>query len=77
MDIALDKIELVKKILNTSDGEVIQHIKAAFDSSANDWYENLPEKIKQSVAIGLKQSAMGETIPHAEVMKKYAKWLGK
>ncbi len=71
MDIALEKIELVKKILNTSDSEVILHVKAAFESSTNDWYENLPEKVKQSIAIGLSQSSKGETIPHAEVMKKY------
>ena len=77
MDIALEKIELATKILNTSDSEVIQHIKAAFESSTDDWYDLLPEKIKESISIGLRQSAQGETIPHAEVMKKYEKWLGK
>jgi hypothetical protein len=68
---------VARKILNTSDSEVIQHIKAAFESSTDDWYDHLPGKIKQSVAIGLSQSANGETIPHAEVMKKYKKLLGK
>jgi len=77
MDIASEKIELVKKILNTTDDEVINHIKAAFDSSADDWYENLPEQIKLSVAKGLRQSAKGQTISHSEVMKKHEKWLGK
>ena len=68
MSIELEKIELAKRILNTNDTEVIQHIKAAFESSTDDWYDLLAEKIKHSIAFGLNQAANGETNDLAEAM---------
>ena len=77
MDLAATKLELAKRLLNTNDKNIINYLKAIFDTRTQDWFDTLPEEIKASVERGLKQSAKGETIPHAEMKKKYAKWLKK
>lgn len=76
MSITATKLELAKQLLNTNDKSIINYIKAIFETQSN-WYEELPEEIKVSVQRGLKESEKGETVPHAQVMKKYSKWLKK
>ncbi|MGP8214394.1 MAG: hypothetical protein ACLQQ4_02395 [Bacteroidia bacterium] len=77
MDIAAIKIELASKLLNTKDKELINYIKAIFSTQPEEWWDELPAPIKESVTRGLKQAEKGETIPHEQVMKKYKKWLKK
>jgi predicted transcriptional regulator len=77
MDIALEKIDLASKILAIQDVEMINHIKAALESGSDNWYDELPDEIKDSITKGLSQSARGETLPHAEVMKRFEKWSKK
>lgn len=77
MSIASLKVDLVKKILETQNTAVINHIKAVFDNDSSDWYEELPSKIKKSLDKGLIESANGEGRSHAAVMKTYSKWLKK
>ncbi|MEP7171701.1 MAG: hypothetical protein ABI855_20175 [Bacteroidota bacterium] len=77
MNIAATKLELAKRLLNTNDKNIINYLKAIFDTQANNWWEELPEEIKTSIEKGLKQSSKGTTIPHAEMQKQYRKWLKK
>jgi hypothetical protein len=77
MNIASTKIDLAKKLLATNDKDLINYIKAIFSTQSEDWWETLPEEIKNSVNKGLKQAESGHTIPHSQVMKKYKKWLKK
>ena len=42
-----------------------------------NWSKELPDEINLSVEHGLKQSAKGKTVPHAEMQKRYQKWLKK
>jgi len=41
----------------------------------NDFWNDLPEHLKAGIGRGRKQVAEGKLTPHAEVMKKYAKYL--
>ena len=41
----------------------------------NDFWEELPLNIQESVVRGMKQAGSGETKSHSEVMKNYEKWL--
>ncbi len=77
MNIAVTKLELAKRLLDTNDKAIINHIKAIFSTQSEDWWEELPTDIKASVTRGLKQSENGQTIPHNQVMKNYKKWLKK
>ena len=71
------KLELAKRLLHTNDKNIINYLKAIFDTQEHKWWEELPDEIKSSVEKALKQSAKGETIPHAEMQKHYRKWLKK
>jgi len=77
MNISTTKIELVKQLLNTSDKDIINHIKAVLTVNSNSWFEELPNEIKISVTKGLNDSANGRTISHEEAMKPFKKWIKK
>lgn len=77
MNIALTKLELAKKLLDTNDKDIINHIKAVFSTRTENWWKELPDEIKFSLEKSIKQADSGQTIPHKEVMKRYKKWLKK
>ncbi len=72
------KFELVEKIIHTNNKDIINHIRAIFDTQQEDaWFENLPEDVKLSVEQGIKEADNGEGKPHTVVMKDLKKWLKK
>ena len=77
MNVNSVKLELAKRLLNTNDKNIINYLKAIFDTQDDNWWAELPDEIKMSVEKGLRQSERGETVSHAEARKKYRKWLGK
>jgi len=77
MSISTIKIELVKQLLSTTDKNIINHIKAVLSVNSNNWFEELPDKIKSSVTRGLNDSVDGKTISHEEAMKHFKKWVKK
>jgi hypothetical protein len=77
MNIAATKLELAKRLLNTEDKDIINYIKAIFETREENWWETLPDSVKHSIEKSLEEVRKGQTIPHAEVRKKYEKWLKK
>lgn len=78
MSISTIKLDLAKKIIDTEDKGIINHIKAVFDTHPNEnWFENLPDDVKASVEQGIKEADKGEGSPHSVVMKRVKKWLKK
>ena len=77
MNIASTKLELAKHLLNTEDVGIINHIKAVFSVQNNNWWETLPDEIKNSVNRALKQSEKGMSVPHQRIKESYSKWLKK
>jgi hypothetical protein len=77
MNIASTKLELVKRLLETDDKDVIKYIKAIFDSHEENWLEELPDEVKASIERGLDDAKKGKVKPHSEFRKKYQKWLKK
>ena len=51
-------------------------LEADKEEEVDEW-DNLPEKVQQGILRAEKQLKEGIRIPHAEVMKKYRKWLKK
>ncbi len=43
----------------------------------DDWWNDLPKDVQNSVLKAEKELRNGKGIPHVEVMKKYSKWLTK
>jgi hypothetical protein len=77
MSLATTKLELVQRLLATKDKDVINYIKALFDSHEGSWFDELPDEVQKSVQKGLADAEKGKVVPHAEVKKKYQKWLKK
>ena len=41
----------------------------------NDWWDTMPDKVMADMEAALIESEKGEVIPHAEIQKRYKKWL--
>jgi hypothetical protein len=77
MNIAATKIEIAKQIFNTNNKNLISYIKTLFETQDTDLWDELPDSVKKSAERGLAQADRGEFKSHAEVMKKYKKWVKK
>ncbi len=47
MNIAATKLELVKRLLNTEDKDIINYIKAIFETREENWWDELPASVKK------------------------------
>ena len=75
MDIQAEKIDLVRRLLDTDDKSILQEVKNVFESHEKDFWNDLPEYVKEGIIRSKKQADAGQLTPHDEVMKKYAKYL--
>lgn len=68
----------VKKYIDSADPKVVKMMHAMLEVDAdNDWWDAMPDNVKADVTIALQESEKGQTIPHAEIQKRYKKWLAK
>jgi hypothetical protein len=70
MDLQSEKIELVKLLLETESREVINEIKAVFKKQGNDFYDELPQHIKDDIDAGIKDIEEGKVYDHKWVMQE-------
>ena len=69
MDIAL-KYKLVEKIIQSEDDELLTEVGTILGVSQVDFWEELPDAVKQSINKAKAQLDRGEGIPHNVVMAK-------
>lgn len=69
MDLQAEKIELVKLLLDTDNQSVLDEIKAIFQKQGHDFFEDLPQHIKDSIEAGLKDIENGDVYEHDQVMR--------
>lgn len=74
-----EKMKIMKMIMDIEDKTIIDQLMAFFQTrpTSKEWFNELPDAVKASVEKGLAESKRGEGIPHAEVKRKYEKWLLK
>ena len=71
MNIQTKKIELVQLILNINKPVLLDKIKQLLiQEKESDWWDELPENVKESIEIGLEQANKGETISHEHVVNE-------
>ena len=75
MDIQNEKLALVKRLLDTDDESVLKQVKDIFESHEKDFWNDLPEYVKNGIERNRKQAEEGLLTLHDEVMKKHAKYL--
>jgi predicted transcriptional regulator len=68
----------VKEYINHADDRMIRAIHAMLEADqAGDWWDEITDAQKASIAKGLNDMEKGKTIPHEEMVKFYGKWLTK
>jgi predicted transcriptional regulator len=74
MDTQTEKLELVKRLLDTDDESVLQEVKTVFENQEKDFWIDLPMYVKAGIERSRKQAEAGLLTTHDEVMKKYANY---
>ena len=68
----------VKKYIDKADENSLRRVQAILEiDQEKDFWDELPDHVKNDVDEALQQSERREGKPHAEVMKKYNKWRTK
>ncbi|OXA92838.1 hypothetical protein [Flavobacterium hercynium] len=71
MDIQLEKLELIKKLVETEDPTIINSIRKIFSKKKKDWWDDLTETQKEEIKEGERQIERGEFVEYEEMMKKF------
>lgn len=71
MDIQTLKIELVQRILRSNRADLLQKIDQLFKMEGNnDWWDELPPEIQDSIMLGLKDVEEDRLLTHDQVVKE-------
>ena len=70
MDIQLEKIELMKLLLETENPSIIKSIKKIFQKEQKDWWDELPNSAKEGIKEGLEDIKNGRVHSYEEVKKE-------
>lgn len=71
MDIQTLKLDLVEKIIQTEKTSVLIKIKNLFQSEkTEDWWDNLPSEIQESIFEGLNDVKEGKVFTHEQVISE-------
>lgn len=69
------KLELIQWLSSLSDAKTIERLISIKHEVQQDFWDELSEAEKQSIELGIKDANEGLIIAHAEIRKKYGKWL--
>lgn len=68
----------VKTQIDGADSKSLRMVKAILEiEQEDDFWDQLPDRIKADVEEAKKESERGEGVTTNEVMKRYEKWLSK
>jgi predicted transcriptional regulator len=74
MNLQAEKLNILQTILNSNDEGLIMDVKAFLSDRKTDWFDELSDEQQKDVLEGLAEADRGETVPHSEVVKLFAKW---
>jgi len=75
MDLQARKLELIQLLSLTTNESLIARIESLIKAEDTDFWDEIPQELKDSIERGLAQADAGKTKPHSEVQKMYSKWL--
>ena len=73
MDIRLEKLELMKLLMETENPSVLQAIRKIFQKEEKDWWDDLTEEQKEFLEESLKQADNGEVHDFNAFIEPYLK----
>ena len=69
MDIQTLKLELVERIIQTENSSILIKIKKLFQpEKTEDWWDELPLEVQESIFEGLENIKEGNTFSHEQVI---------
>jgi len=72
MNIQAEKLELVRKILDTDNPNILSSIKQIFTSSKKvDFWDSLPQSQKEEILKGIEEVGNGETVDYEEYIRNH------
>jgi hypothetical protein len=64
-----------KKMLDEADDRMVKMVYAMLEADKeDDWWDDLPKEVQDSIDKALAELDAGKGIPHDVVLKKYKKW---
>jgi hypothetical protein len=60
MDIQLEKLELIKQLLETTDESIIESLKKVFKSEKKDWWDELSDEQQDTINESMEEYQRGE-----------------
>ncbi len=73
MDIQLEKLELMKLLLETDNPSILKSIKKIFQKEQKDWWDDLSQSVKDDIEESERQIERGEYSTFDDVMLKLRK----
>ena len=73
MDIRLEKLELMKMLMETENPSVLQANRKIFQKEEKDWWDDLTEEQKEFLEESLKQADNGEVHDFNAFIEPYLK----
>ena len=73
MDIRLEKLELIKLLMETENPSVIKAVRKIFQKEEKDWWDDLTEEQKEFLEESLKQADDGEVHDFNAFIEPYLK----
>ena len=73
MDIRLEKLELMKMLMETENLSVLKAIRKIFQKEEKDWWDDLTEEQKEFLEESLKQADNGEVHDFNAFIEPYLK----
>lgn len=68
----------VKKYIDAADETTVKMVYAMLEAKQeNDWWDQLPGKVKSEIDEALAELDKGKGIPHEAVLKKYSQWFAR
>lgn len=71
MDIQALKLDLVTKILKTEKSSLLIQIEKLFEKENDqDWWDQLPDEVQQSILEGVENIKQGEMYSHDQILRE-------
>ena len=71
MNIQLEKLELIKMLIETNDSSIIDAVKKIFTSEKKDWWDELTDEQKFEIEESDREIDRGEYVDFEDFIKKF------
>ena len=72
MNIQAEKLELMRRIIETDNPSIINSIKKVFKKQTEkDFWETIPKNQKEDILNGIQEIGNGEIVDYEDFMKKH------